>query len=70
MVGIRKYDGGYGKGVMRRTDKGKEPAFPTQRKTASSHSNPLKTRKTKRSPTLEDCAIFKEDEEPRALHLL
>jgi hypothetical protein len=28
---------------------------------------PRKTRKTKRSPTLEDYAIFKEDEEPRAL---
>jgi hypothetical protein len=51
---------------MRRMDKGKELAFPAQRKTASSHSKPPKTRKNKRSPTLEDYAIFKEDEEPRA----
>jgi hypothetical protein len=28
VVGIRKLDGGYGKGVMRRMDKGKEPSLP------------------------------------------
>jgi hypothetical protein len=53
---------------MRKPGRGKGPATPVQKlvskETAGSSSKPLRFKRTNKSPILESCAIFEEDEEP------
>ena len=67
VVGIQKPDGGCGKGLTRKLEKGKGPTIPVQKsmskETSGSSSKPLRIKRANKAPILKSCVIF-EDEEP------